>query len=456
MKNFKLPIGITCIVVIGLISRLFVNSKSNESVYVEVSDKISQTHATQSKLSDNQEIPIKQVALRYRSDVIDSPIEKTAQQLSLVSDDDISLLKKTLLKKGIYFGTSIGPADIQLRAPRPQNYLTQISKYFNLYTISTTYKITESKQRGLFGFDVADKEVEFAIANNAKIKGHFLVAGDPLPDWLLKGNFSPDELKDILKNHVQTIVRHFKEKYPGKIAIWNVVNEPTCNGGVNTNPNTCLDHGVEKNIWTVIHKPGSDDPTDYIQLAFQWAHEADPGAKLYLNEAGIEQEMHPKTERAYQLVKYLKQKGTPIDGIGIESHIRLYDKDKYSIKGLTNIMNRFADLGLEVQISEFDVIMAKGFVRVNNFTPTTQLAVTAPQQDDFVKQAEIYKLFLNACLRSRNCTGFITWGASDKESWTNGHWKGPFYPHLLNDNYKPKLAFKYLIDEAKQYNSGNN
>jgi endo-1,4-beta-xylanase len=469
MKKFKLQISIIAVLLTGLILWLLVshNKFDGDSTLIEVSAIKSQPSDTQKKDVSTDEkapvkqdayeekAPVKQAAYHYRAAGIDSPVEKATQQLTLISDNDIILLKNTLLKKGIYFGTYLAPADVQLRAPRPPDYLTRISKYFNFYTIAATYKVTESQKRGVFTFDAGDKGVEFAIANNAQIKGHVLIANDPLPDWLVKGNFSPDELKDILKTHVQTIVKHYKDKYPGKVSIWNVINEPTCNGGVRTDPDKCLDHGVEKSIWTDIHKPGSTDPTDYIQLAFQWAHEADPNAKLYLNEAGIEQETHPKTERTYQLVKYLKQKGTPINGIGIQAHIRLYDKDKYSTKGLINIMNRFADLGLEVQISEFDVIMAKGAIRVDNATPTTQLAIAVPQQSDFASQAALYKMFFDACLHAKNCTGFTTWGAWDSTSWASARWKGSFYPHLLDGNLKPKLALKYMIDDAKSYKTGS-
>ncbi|MEO6454884.1 MAG: endo-1,4-beta-xylanase, partial [Ginsengibacter sp.] len=356
----------------------------------------------------------------------------------------------------ISFGTVLHPADISLKAPRPENYLTEVSRYFNFYTLPITWKLSEPKQRGAFDFAFGDQVVEFAIAHNTKVKGHVLVLGGAsLPEWLLKDDYSPEELKDILKNHIQTIINHFKDKYPNTVTAWHVVNEPLCEGGMVLDSKKCLDHGIEKNIWTNIHKPGSTDPTDYIQLAFQWAHEADPNAKLYINENNVETLYHPKTKRFYELVKYLKQTGTPIHGIGLQAHIRLYDKERYSSKDLTSIMDRFADMGLETQITEFDVVLASGNQRINSFTPTKQIPLIAPKNSDFLVQAELYSMFMDACLKAKNCTGFTTWGPWDPSSWTNNHWKGSFYPHLLDDNLNPKLAFKYLVNCVKKYDEEN-
>lgn len=363
-----------------------------------------------------------------------------------VTQDSIDL-KSALLKKGIYFGTVLTSMDINQKPPRPSNYMEEVSNYFNFYTISVSFPIVEPKQRGVFDFRGPDKIVAFAKAHNAKVKGHALVMGNisSIPDWIKTGNYSPEELRDILKTHVQTIVKHFRDKFPGVVTEWNVVNEPVCNGG----KQLCFSEaGIGKNIWTVIHKPNSNDPTDYIQLAFQWAREADPSAKLYLNENKIETEDNPKTDRVYNLVKYLKQKGTPIDGIGFQCHIWFYDKDKYSLEGFTNIMNKFASLGLKTQISEFDVIMASG--KTGGSSTSQPIPMGIASKKDLDRQADLYKLFLTACLKAKNCTGFTVWGPWDEGSWTYLHWKGDFQPHILDKSMHPKLTYKALINAVEQ------
>lgn len=387
---------------------------------------------------------------------IDRADAQDAQQSTYVSPAEIQLLQSTLLKKGIYFGTPLSPADINLRPPRPQNYLEEVSKYFNFYVLPISWLVSEQKGRGVFDFSYTDKVADFAIAHHAKLKGHALVFGTSLPAWLTNGNFSPDELKAILKNHVQTVVNHYKNKYPGQVIEWNVVNEPTCNGGATTDPETCYPEGVKKNIWSVIHKPGSNDPTDYIQLAFQWAHEADPSAKLFINDDGIEAKAHPKIERFYSLIKSLVDKHVPIDGVGFECHVRLDTRSRFSASSLAATMDRFADLGLESQISELDVLVNKGSFRGAQALASEPLKMDVVQTSDFQAQAEFYRMFLDAALQAKKCTGFITWGPWDTGSYTFLHWKAPFYPHLLDSNLKPKLAFKYLVNEAKAYNAKAN
>ncbi len=372
--------------------------------------------------------------------------EKLSASDDYALEKDTFSLKDALLKKGIRFGTYLSAADITQRAPRPSNFMEVVSKYFNFYTMSVSFATVEPKQ-DVFDFTIPDKIVEFAISHNAKVKGHALVLGTSLPDWVVNGNYSPDELQSILKIHVQTIVKHFKDKYPGTVTVWNVVNEAVPGGQTLKAETSFPDAGIKKNIWTSIHKPNSSDPTDYMQLAFEWAREIDPTAKLYLNENGNEYIQDPKIDRLYNVVKHLKDKGTPIDGLGFQCHLRLFTKNRYSAAALTNTMNRFADLGLETQVSEFDVQMASGIVP--NTSPTVPIPITNPSSADLQEQATLYKMFLSACLNSKKCTGFTVWGAWDGGSWVNLHWKGDFQPHILDSNLNVKPTYKALIDAVK-------
>jgi endo-1,4-beta-xylanase len=312
--------------------------------------------------------------------------------------------------------------------------------------MSVSFAMVE-RQNGVFDFSIPDKIVEFAIAHNAKVKGHSLVFASAIPDWVTKGNFTPDQLSEILKTHVQTIARHFKEKYPGTVIAWQVVNEVTCNGGAFVSPDACPE-GIKNIIWTNVHKPNSSDPRDYIELAFNWAHEADPDAKLYLNEDGIEWDSHPKKDRVYSLVKYLKSVNAPIDGIGFEGHVRLFQKDKITTRGLLETMNRYAALGLESQITEIDVMMCSGVQP--NTSPTVPIPIDNPTPGDYMDQAKVYRTFLDACILSKKCTAFTVGATYDPAAWTANYWKGSFRPHLFDDSMKPKIAYRYMVDDIKK------
>lgn len=376
--------------------------------------------------------------------------KSSSQSTYNVTANDRFFLQNFLKTRGISFGTFLNSPDILLAPPRPKNYLDEISNYFNIYTMNVSMNVVQRTQ-GVFDFTVPDKVVEFARAHNAKVRGHALVFAAVFPPWLQNAHYTPDQLEAILKTHVQTVVRHFATKYPGTVVIWHVVNEATCNGGNISalfNRGSCPE-GIKKNIWTDIHKPGSSSARDYIELAFKWAHEADPSAKLFLNENNIEMDgQDPKIDRVYDLVKDLKSRGVQLDGIGIQCHARLYQYDKYSVQKLSETMNMFADLGLETQITEADVLMASGVQP--NTSPTVPIPIINPTPQDYIKQANMYQVFLKACLVSKKCTGFVVGAPYDSGTWTTNYWKQPFHAHFLDDSLRPKAAYRIMLDEVKK------
>lgn len=127
---------------------------------------------------------------------------------------------------------------------------------------------------------------------------------------------------------------------------------------------------------------------EYIDLAFKTARKADPLAKLYLNDYGFENNGQ-HWDALLSLVKRLKQRNVPIDGIGFESHIYT-DGDYINAKELKEHMKILAELGLLTRISEIDVT-----------------------QDDEKEHINQYATALDVCLQSPNCTSYTTWGISD-------------------------------------------
>jgi endo-1,4-beta-xylanase len=179
-----------------------------------------------------------------------------------------------------------------------------------------------------------------------------------------------------MTSHVKSVVEHFK----GKVAEWDVVNEPfSQKHALYENGKT----GLEPNIW--FEAMGEK----YLDLAFATAHTADPSAKLYLNDFGLENDGQ-RWDALLSLVKRLKQRGVPIDGVGFEAHV-YSDGDYIHADQLKKHMQTLASLGLLARVSEIDVT-----------------------QDDAKEQTNQYILALDACLRAPNCTSYSTWGISDK------------------------------------------
>jgi endo-1,4-beta-xylanase len=231
------------------------------------------------------------------------------------------------------------------------------------------------------------------------VRGHTLVWHSQNPSWLARNLKSRDDAIAVLKDHIQTIVGHYK----GRITAWDVVNEAVddSTGELRESP------------WLTAIGP------DYIALAFQFAHEADPAAKLYYNDYGAEG-IGGKGDAVYELVKGLKEQGVPIDGVGWQGHFQ----SSSFIMDMKENGRRLADLGLEVSITELDVRIP---------IPATDLMLE--------KQSKMYGKVTEICLALPNCKAILTWGFTDKHSWVPGFFSGEGAALPFDESYKPKPAY---------------
>ncbi|MEV4622375.1 endo-1,4-beta-xylanase [Asanoa sp. NPDC049573] len=259
--------------------------------------------------------------------------------------------------------------------------------------------------QGSFYWDDTDRVVEFAEANDQEVRGHTLVWHSDLPDWV--GQLSGTALRDALQHHVTSIVGHYR----GRVDAWDVVNEPlNDNGGLRT--------GAGQNgFW------GDQLSASYIADAFSWAHAADPQAKLYLNEYGIEADS-AKARGLYNLVRDLLDRGVPIHGIGFQTH----KLETTRLSGLADVMRRFTALGLEVAITELDV--------------RVPLPVDAAKLE---RQANVYGWATEACLAVPRCVSVTTWGFTDEHSWIPSQYPKWGAATLLDERYAPKPAYQRVL-----------
>ncbi|MGW3120544.1 endo-1,4-beta-xylanase [Streptomyces sp. NPDC001107] len=258
--------------------------------------------------------------------------------------------------------------------------------------------------RGSFDWTEADRIVAFAQAHNQQVRGHTLVWHNQNPSWLTNGSWTSAQLSSLLQNHLSTEVGRYK----GKIAAWDVVNEPFNEDG--TYRSTLWYNGLG---------------ADYIANALTWAHAADPAAKLYINDYNVEG-VGAKSTALYNLVKDLKSRGVPIDGVGLQAHLILGQVPS----SLQQNIQRFADLGVDVSITELDVRMALP-------ADSTKLA----------QQAADYKSVLNACVAVTRCAGVTVWGFADSDSWVPSTFPGYGAATPYDEDYAPKPAY-HAIAEA--------
>jgi len=310
-------------------------------------------------------------------------------------------------------GTAVRPGLLSEAA-----YSTTLAREFNMVEPEDAMKWWTIRQdEGAFDFHKGDEIVRFAQAHAMKVRGHCLVWDHNNPDWLAQGHFSPPQLSHLLQDHIATVMKH----YAGQVFAWDVVNEAFDEKGL-----------LKDSPW--YNKPGigfEGKDTAYIEQSFRWAREADPHALLFYNDNGGEG-LGTKSDAIYAMVKDFRRRGVPIDGVGLQMHISRLEVDTSAIAA--NVA-RLTALGVQVHITEFDVSLP--------------LDVTgAATREDLLRQAEIYRLIVRACLQNAGCTAIQTWGFTDQYSWIGSHTHGTRGAALLFDrSYKPKPAYDSIVDE---------
>ncbi|GHC68599.1 hypothetical protein GCM10010309_34860 [Streptomyces violaceochromogenes] len=136
--------------------------------------------------------------------------------------------------------------------------------------------------------------------------------------------------------------------------------------------------------------------------------------------------VNAKSTALYNLVKSLKERGVPIDGVGLQAHLIVGQVPST----LQQNIQRFADLGVDVAITELDIRMQ---------LPATQAKLT--------QQAADYQAVTNACVAVARCTGVTVWGFTDSDSWIPDTFPGQGAATPYDENYRSKPAY-HAIAEA--------
>ncbi|WP_406159723.1 endo-1,4-beta-xylanase [Streptomyces canus] len=252
--------------------------------------------------------------------------------------------------------------------------------------------------RGSYNWAEADQIVNFAEAHGQQVRGHTLLWHNQNPSWLTNGTWTAAQLGQLMNDHIALEVGRYK----GRLAAWDVVNEAFNEDGT-----------YRQTLWY------NGLGTGYIAQALTAARAADPAAKLYINDYNVEG-VNAKSTALYNLVKSLKEQGVPIDGVGLQAHLIVGQVPST----LQQNIQRFADLGVDVAITELDIRMALP-------SDSTKLA----------QQAADYKAVMNACVAVARCAGVTVWGFTDSDSWIPGTFPGEGAATPYDENYAPKPAY---------------
>jgi endo-1,4-beta-xylanase len=314
-----------------------------------------------------------------------------------------------------------------------------VKKHFNAIVAENCMKsMYLQPEAGRFFFDDADRFVAFGEQNSLTVTGHCLIWHSQAPAWFFsdaEGNdVSRDTLIQRMKDHITTVV----SRYKGRIKGWDVVNE------------AILDDGSWRpsKFYTIVGE-------DFIRLAFQFAHEADPGAELYYNDFSMAKE--GKRQGVVRLVKSLQEQGVRIDAVGMQGHLNM---EFPSIEAFDESLLAFAGTGVKVMITELDLSVlpsprydvgadiATSFAyqqEMNPYPDGLPENVSAAWEE---RMAGFFDLFLK---RQAQISRVTLWGVSDANSWLND-WPIPErtnYPLLFDRNYQAKPIVQTIINRER-------
>jgi GH35 family endo-1,4-beta-xylanase len=274
-------------------------------------------------------------------------------------------------------------------------------------------------------FDRPDALVKWCADNKIAVHGHTLVWHAQTNDWFFRDGDKATVTRR-LKDHISTLVGRYK----GKIRSWDVVNEAINDS---SNAQAAQTENLRNSSWLQALGP------EFLTLAFRFAHEADPKAKLYYNDYGIE--AGPKHASSMVLLRRLIKDGAPIYGVGIQGHWSTTD---IPYAALDKAISDYASLGLKVSITELDVTIrgAAGGQFDPGFGGRGPGGGEPPAPQDLKAQADAYARLFSTFIKHKDAVERVTfWGLSDRRTWRTGQ-----HPLIFDSDNQRKPAYAAIVD----------
>lgn len=299
-------------------------------------------------------------------------------------------VKDAAAKVYMNFGTCSGGN------PSTYSFVNRIKSDYNILVCENAMKFQSTEpSQGKFSYGGGDQVVTFAQANNMLVRGHTMVWHAQTSSWIQ--GFSRDQMLKAMKNHIDTVMGHWK----GKILEWDVVNEAVSDAG----------NALRSSFWS--QKIGND----FIDSAFVYARKADPNALLYYNDYGTEG-TGAKANYVYTMVKGMKERNIPIDGVGLQCHLG----SSVNKANISSNIKRLGDLGLRVSCTEIDIRPGS---------------------------AQAWANLVGAAVENYNATTIMCWGFDDSHSWLGN----PCNCQMWDAQGQPKADYISAVEAA--FNNGD-
>lgn len=269
-------------------------------------------------------------------------------------------------------------------------YEATAAREYSLMTTENSLKWGQlNPEPNVWRWDAFDREMLFAYNNNQLVHGHTLVWHRQLPQWIQ--TLPLQKVEGVMLDFISHVV----SRYGAHVALWDVVNEAFEDDGT-----------FRHSVWYNALGEG------YIEKAFRKARTSSPLSRLIYNDYDVAWE-GPKADAMYNLVRRLLDDGVPIDGVGFQMHL---DNSFNRFESVRRNFQRFADLGLDIYITELDVSQFTG--------------------EQLDQQSFIYREVLSICLEQPACKAMQLWGMTDRYSWRSN-----FGPLPFDKNFNAKPAY---------------
>jgi endo-1,4-beta-xylanase len=321
---------------------------------------------------------------------------------------------RTLRELADQIGFKIGAAIAPMIFNQQPEYGQVLGREFNAAESVTIFKLLEP-DRSRFNFREMDRETAFAREHHLTLFGGPLIyKPSTLPPWMDRISWTPNDLDEITRNHIQTVIRHGGDAF----SAWEVVNEPL------TTPNPPWGR-----VWS---------REEYIARAFRYAREASPKAVLLLNQAfgrdGIDRAL---ADQFFELVRQVKAKGVAVDAAGIEMHLEMQLLRPTYLEEFRDFLSRADQAGLQVYLTEMDVYQGP----------------PGAFPDPFQRQKQVYHDVLATCLASPACKAVFIWGISDNHNMYQNRPVDPrpdAKPLPFDDRYQKKPAYYGMLEALEE------
>lgn len=328
---------------------------------------------------------------------------------------------KNAFKKDFMVGVAVNQRNVSNAEQQ-----AMVCREFNSVTAENDMKPASTEPReDQWNWGGADRIADFCRQNGLKMRGHCLVWHNQIGRWMYTNEdgslASKEELFARMRKHIHTIVNRYKDV----VYCWDVVNEAITDDPRAENPYR----------QSPLYKIAGEE---FIEKAFIYAREADPNVLLFYNDYN---EADPvKSERIYQMVKQMKERGIPIDGIGMQGHYNIYGP---SAEEVERAIEKYQQVVGHIHVTELDIRANREMGGGLDFSREGTALTDSIDQAHARRYAELFRVFRRHSAVI-DCVTF--WNLGDRDSWLGAK----NYPLLFDEQYLPKPSYDAVMKVAKE------